>query len=190
VTADADGGLVVVISGPSGVGKGTVLRRVLAQIDEATFSVSVTTRPPRTGERDGVDYHFVDDAEFDRIVVEGGFLEWAEYAGRRYGTLRDTVDAGLAEGRVVLLDIEVQGAEQVRRACPDALLVFLLPPSGEELERRLGARGTETPEAARRRLEVARVELEAADRFDVTVVNDDLDACVSEVVAAIDRVRR
>jgi guanylate kinase len=108
VTADDGGGLVVVISGPSGVGKGTVLRRVLAQIDEATFSVSVTTRPPRTGERDGVDYHFVDDAEFDRIVVEGGFLEWAEYAGRRYGTLRDTVDAGLAEGRVVLLDIEVE----------------------------------------------------------------------------------
>jgi guanylate kinase len=179
--------MLVVISGPSGVGKGTVVGRLLHVIDDAVFSVSVTTRPPRPSERDGVDYHFVDDERFDEMVAEGAFLEWAEYAGRRYGTLRSSVDEKLAAGKVVLLDIEVQGADQVRRARPDALLVFLLPPSEEELLRRLLARGTEPEKVRRLRMEVARAEMGAVERFDVAVVNDDLDRCVAEVAEAIDK---
>lgn len=181
--------MLVVISGPSGVGKGTVVGRLLHAIDDAVFSVSVTTRPPRPGERDGVDYHFVDDEGFDEMVAEGAFLEWAEYAGRRYGTLRSSVDDKLAAGKVVLLDIDVQGAEQVRRARPDALLVFLLPPSDDELLRRLSGRGTEPETVRDLRMEVARTEMGAAETFDVAVVNDDLERCVAEVAAAIEKAR-
>lgn len=139
---------------------------------EVWVSVSVTTRPPRIGETDGVDYRFVDDAAFDRLVAEGALLEHATFAGHRYGTPRAPVEEQLAAGVPVLLEIDLQGARQVRAAMPDALLVFLAPPSWEELVRRLTDRGTEDPEVVRRRLDAARVELSAEDEFDAVVVND------------------
>lgn len=178
-------GLVVVIAGPSGVGKGTVTARVRAALPDAAFSVSATTRRPRAGERDGVDYRFVDDAGFDALVAGDALVEWAAYAGNRYGTPRAPLEAALADGRVVLLDIEVQGALQVKARLPDALLVFLEPPDPAELERRLRARGTDDAAAIARRLATAEAELAARDRFDLVVVNDDLDACVARVLAGI-----
>lgn len=182
-------GLLVVIAGPSGVGKGTVHARVRAALPESTLSISVTTRAPRPGERDGVDYRFVDDATFDQLVADGQLLEWARYAGHRYGTPRAPAESAVAAGQVVVLDIELQGALQVKQHHPEALLVLLLPPSFAELERRLRARGTEDPVAIAQRLERAREELAARDRFDVEVVNDDLDACVDQVLAAIEHAR-
>ncbi|MEY3019457.1 MAG: hypothetical protein RLZZ272_441 [Actinomycetota bacterium] len=178
-------GLVVVIAGPSGVGKGTVTAAVRRALPGATFSVSVTTRRPREGEREGVEYHFVDDAGFDRMIEEGALVEWASYAGNRYGTPHAPLTLALSEGRVVLLDIEVQGALQVKERMPEALLVFLEPPDPKELERRLRARGTDDEAAIRRRLATATTELAARDRFDVVVVNDDLERCVGRVLAAI-----
>lgn len=178
-------GLVVVIAGPSGVGKGTVTARVRAALPDAEFSVSATTRHPRAGERDGVDYRFVDDAGFDALVAGDALVEWAAYAGHRYGTPRAPLEAALAEGRVVLLDIEVQGALQVKARLPNALLVFLEPPDPAELERRLRARGTDDEAAIARRMATAAAELAARDRFDLVVVNDDLDACVARVLAGI-----
>jgi len=184
VTA-APSGLLVVIAGPSGVGKGTVHARVRAELGDVFLSVSATTRAPRPGEVDGVDYHFVDRPRFEQLVAEGAFLEWAEYAGNLYGTPRAPVDRAVSRGQVVVLDIELQGALQVKEQDPAALLVFLVPPSFAELERRLHARGTEDPVAIARRLERAHEELASGDRFDVQVVNDDLDRCVAEVVAII-----
>lgn len=178
-------GLLVVLAGPSGVGKGTVHAELRRRLPDAVLSVSATTRPPRDGEIDGVHYHFVTPAAFDAMITDGALLEWAEYAGNRYGTLAGPVAEQVASGRVVLLDIEVQGAGQVRTVAPDALLVFLLPPSLGELERRLRQRGTEDDNGVAQRMEVAREELSHADRFDVRVVNDDLDACVAEVLAAV-----
>lgn len=178
-------GLVVVIAGPSGVGKGTVTAAVRRALPDAGFSVSVTTRRPRAGEREGVEYRFVDDEGFDRLIEDGALVEWAAYAGHRYGTPRAPLLAALAEGRVVLLDIEVQGALQVKERLPEALLVFLEPPDPAELERRLRARGTDDEDAIRRRLATATVELAVRDRFDVVVVNDDLDGCVARVLGAI-----
>ncbi|MEX2549722.1 MAG: guanylate kinase [Nitriliruptoraceae bacterium] len=179
-------GLLVVIAGPSGVGKGTVHARVRAELGDVFLSVSATTRAPRPGEVDGVDYHFVDRARFEELVADGAFLEWAEYAGNLYGTPRAPVEGAVARGQVVVLDIELQGALQVKEQDPSALLVFLVPPTFEELERRLHARGTEDPVAIARRLERAREELAAGEHFDVEVVNDDLDRCVAEVVATIE----
>lgn len=182
-------GLLVVVAGPSGVGKGTVHARVRAALPDALLSVSVTTRTPRPGERDGIDYRFVDDATFEEMAAGGELLEWATYAGNRYGTPRAPVLEAVAAGEVVVLDIEVQGATQVKARVPDALLVFLRPPNLEELERRLRGRGTEDDAAVARRLTTAREELAAADLFDVQVVNDDLDACVDEVLVAIEAAR-
>lgn len=175
----------MVIAGPSGVGKGTVHARVRAELEDAELSVSVTTRDPRPGERDGVDYRFVDDATFDALIDRDELLEWAVYAGHRYGTPAAPVGAAVAAGRVVVLDIEVQGAVQVKAHEPDALLVFLLPPSFSELEDRLRGRGTEDPDAIARRLASARTEVERSGLFDVRVVNDDLDRCVQEVLGHI-----
>ena len=183
-------GLLVVIAGPSGVGKGTVHARLRAELPDAWLSVSATTRPPRPGERDGVEYHFVDDAGFDRLVAGEELLEWAPYAGNRYGTPGAPVAEAVAAGRVVLLDIEVQGALQIQAHDPKALLVFLLPPSFTELERRLRTRGTEDDALVAARLERAREEIALADRFDTRVVNDDLDDCVAEVLGAIAEARR
>lgn len=183
-------GLLVVIAGPSGVGKGTVHALVRAALPDSVLSVSATTRAPRAGEREGVDYHFVTPEGFQDLIDRGALLEWAEYAGHRYGTPAGPVAAAVRDGRVVVLDIELQGALQVKEHDPDALLVFLKPPSFAELERRLRQRGTEEEAGLQRRLARAREELAEADRFDVQVINDDLDACVREVLAVIEKARR
>jgi len=185
----SDRGLVVVISGPSGVGKGSVHAGLHGLLDGLETSVSATTRAPRPGERDGVAYHFVDDATFDRMVATDALLEWAEYAGHRYGTPRTPLEDAVARGRTVLLEIEVQGALQVRDGLPDALLIFLVPPAFDELERRLRDRGTEDETTILNRLEVARGEMAAIDAFDHVVINDDLDRCTAEVAALIGRAR-
>ena len=182
-------GLLVVVAGPSGVGKGTVHAQVRAALPDARLSVSVTTRPPRDSEVDGVHYRFVDREAFASMVDEGALLEWAEFAGHLYGTPLEPVRQAIAEGAVVVLDIEVQGAMQVRERVDDALLVFLAPPDLVELERRLRARGTEDDDAVARRLERAREEMARSDGFDAVVVNDDLDRCVAEVLATIEAAR-
>ena len=187
--APTEAGLVVVISGPSGVGKGSVHAGLHGLLADIVTSVSVTTRAPRPGEVDGVAYHFVDGPGFDAMIAQGELLEWAEYAGNRYGTPRGPVDAIVDAGRIALLEVEVQGALQVRAARPDALLVFLVPPSLEELERRLRERGTEDEPTVQARLEVARSEMGARERFDHIVVNDDLVRATAEVARLIDRAR-
>ena len=176
---------LTVLSGPSGVGKGSVIAAVRRRHPHVWLSVSVTTRAPRPGEVDGVQYHFVDQAEFDRMAQAGELLEHATYAGASYGTPRRPVEERLAQGVPALLEIELQGARQVRAAMPDAQLVFLAPPSFEELARRLTGRGTEAPDRVRRRLDLARTELAAEGEFDVVVVNDDLEAAADRLVALL-----
>lgn len=182
-------GLLVVISGPSGVGKGTVVRRLAEHGVDLHLSTSVTTRASRPDETDGVEYHFVDDATFDRMIADGALLEWAEVHGRRYGTPELWVERELAAGADVVLEIDVQGAQQIRDRRPDALLVFLSPPSKEELARRLATRGTETAEQLAIRQADADREIAAAAAFDHVVVNDDLERCVDEVVTLIAEAR-
>ena len=186
---DADRGRLIVLAGPSGTGKGTVVRRLLERHPEIALSVSATTRAPRPTERDGVDYVFVSDAAFDRMIADDELLEWAEIVGHRSGTPARPVEAAMAAGRDVLLEIDVQGAGWVRRRRPDALLIFLAPPSLEELERRLRSRGTEGEEALARRLATARDELAERHRFDHVDVNDDLDRAVAEVEAILEASR-
>ena len=164
-----------------------MVRRLLEARPELMFSVSYTTRAPRPGEVDGVHYRFVSDREFDAMIRTGGFLEWAQlYGGHRSGTPAGEVEAALADGRDVLLEVDVQGARAVRQRVPDAVLVFLRPPSEGELARRLRARGTEEGPALERRLAEARREIAEADRFDHEVVNDDVEAAVAEVLGIID----
>ncbi len=171
------------LSGPSGVGKSTVVARLRRDYPEIWLSVSVTTRAPRPGEADGREYHFVSDSEFDRMVAKGELLEWAKFAGHRYGTPKQPVAERLREGVAALLEIDLAGARQVRRAVPGALLVFLAPPSWAELVRRLTSRRTEPDEVIRRRLEAARVELAAEPEFDVTLVNTSVEDVCRELVA-------
>lgn len=166
---------LVVVSGPSGVGKGTIVKRALDLSSAPWLSVSATTRAPRPGEEHGVHYFFVDDAEFDRLVAEDDLLEWAEFSGNRYGTPRSAVMERRRAGRPVILEIEVLGARQVRERMPDAHLLFVQPPSWDELRARLVGRGTETPEQVERRLENARRELETVGEFDTAIVNDEVD---------------
>lgn len=173
---------VIVISGPSGVGKSSVVRELLRQAPQAWLSVSATTRAPRAGEGDGVDYTFVDDAAFDALIANDALLEWAEFAGHRYGTPRAAVAEQRAEGHPVIMEIEVHGARQVRTALPDAHLVFLLPPSMDELRARLAGRGTEDEAAMARRLAVAEAELAAADEFDTQLVNADVVATAAALL--------
>jgi guanylate kinase len=177
---------LTVLSGPSGVGKGSLIAVVRKRHPEVWLSISVTTRAPRPGETDGVEYHFVDQAEFDRMVEADELLEHASYAGNSYGTPRGPVEAKLAAGIPALLEIELQGARLVREAMPDARLVFLAPPSFDELARRLTGRGTEDPERVRKRLDLARIELAAEDEFDHLVVNDDLEAAADRLVALME----
>ncbi|MFI1202278.1 guanylate kinase [Streptomyces sp. BHT-5-2] len=174
---------LTVLSGPSGVGKSTVVAHLRKVHPEIWLSVSATTRKPRPGERHGVQYFFVEDEEFDKLIANGELLEWAEFAGNRYGTPRKAVLDRLAAGEPVLLEIDLQGARQVRESMSDADLVFLAPPSWEELVRRLTGRGTEAPEVIERRLEAARVELAAEKEFDVTLVNTSVEDVSRELLA-------
>ena len=176
---DVPRGRVVVVAGPTAVGKGTVTRRLLEKHPEVYLSVSATTRDPRPGEVDGIHYFFWSPEQFDDAVKDGDMLEWALVHGRnRYGTPRSAVEAARAEGRAVILEIDLEGARQVRSSMPDARFVFLAPPSWDVLVERLVGRGTESPEEQERRLETARVEMAAEEEFDVTIVNDDLDEAV------------
>ena len=176
---------LTVFSGPSGVGKGAVVAEVRRRHPEVWVSVSVTTRRPRPGEVDGVDYSFVSAAEFDRLVAEDGLLEWAEYAGNRYGTPAAPVRERLAAGAPALLEIELQGARQVRNRAPEAQLVFLAPPSWAVLVDRLAGRGSEAPAVQERRLALAQAELDASGEFDVVVVNDDVSRAADELVGLL-----
>jgi guanylate kinase len=164
------------------VGKGTVVIGLRKKRPDIWLSVSVTTRSPRPGEMDGREYYFVSDAVFDRMVEDGELLEWAAFAGHRYGTPREPVARCIAAGAPALLEIDIEGARQVRQAVPDALLVFLAPPSWDELVRRLSGRGTEPPEVIARRLEVAAREIEAGKEFDITLVNTSVEDVCGQLV--------
>jgi guanylate kinase len=177
---------VFVITGPSGVGKGTLIRTLLERVPELELSVSATTRRPRLGETHGVDYHFLDDAEFDRRIAAGAFVEHATYSGRRYGTLRSDLEQRLSRGAPVVLEIEVQGARQIARTMPEAVRIFIAPPSEDALRTRLVGRGTDAPEDVEKRLRTAREELRAQKEFPHVVYNDRLD----EAVAALEEVVR
>lgn len=174
-------GKVFVITGPSGVGKGTLIGRLLQAVPDLELSVSATTRAPRPGETDGRDYHFLTEAEFQRRVEAGEFLEFATYSGNRYGTLRSAVDDRLRAGRSVVLEIEVQGASQVRQSMPEAIQIFIAPPDAAVLRERLLGRDTDSAEEIEKRLRRAEVELEARVDFPHVVVNDDVQKAAAEL---------
>ncbi len=176
-------GKTFIICGPSGVGKGTVVARLLASDPTLYFSVSATTRPPRAGEEDGVHYHFLDRETFEQWIAAGDFLEYAEYVGNLYGTPRLYVDRAMEQGRDVLLDIEIQGAEQVCQKRPETVRIYVAPPSWAELERRLVGRGTEDMEKVRSRLARGKEEFAAAKDFDYLVINDTVERAVRELRA-------
>ncbi len=173
--------LVMVVSAPSGAGKSTICRRLVERNENLVFSVSTTTRPPRADETDGVDYRFVSEESFDRMLKEEAFLEWAEVHGHRYGTSREAVRQELDANHDVMLDIDVQGGRQVKELFPEAVMVFLAPPSLDELERRLRSRGTESKEEIERRLTNARREIEQMKEYDYLVINDDLERAVRDI---------
>jgi guanylate kinase len=176
---------VFVITGPSGVGKGTLIRGLMERLPELQLSVSATTRAPRAGEVDGVDYHFLTREEFDRRVADREFVEHADYAGRSYGTLRSELEDRLRAGTPVVLEIEVQGARQVRAAMPEAVQVFIAPPSLDALRARLIGRGTDDSEEVERRLRVAEQELSAQPEFAHVVVNDRLEDALEALTAIV-----
>jgi guanylate kinase len=176
---------VIVVSAPSGAGKTTILARVLRDLGGIRFSVSHTTRAPRGAERDGVEYHFVDRGAFERLRDEGGLLEWAEVHGNLYGTGVAEIERASAAGVDILLDVDVQGAEQVRRRIPEAVTVFILPPSYEVLEQRLRSRGQDDEGTIGRRLAAAGREIDAFEQYDYAIVNDYLDGCVEELKSIV-----
>ena len=178
-------GNLFVISGPSGAGKGTLVARLIQEVPDTFLSVSATTREPRDGERDGEHYHFMSENKFMEIARADGFLEWARYTDACYGTPRSPVEENMAANKQVILEIDVQGALQVRDRIPQAHLMFIEPPSMEELERRLRARGTESEEKIRSRLEAALVELSRKEEYDIRLVNDDLETAVNELVSYV-----
>jgi guanylate kinase len=178
---------VFVITGPSGVGKGTLIRGLLSRVPSLELSVSATTRPPRPGEQDGVDYHFLTPEQFEARVAAGDFVEHAEYSGNRYGTLRSELERRLKTGAGVVLEIEVQGARQIRAAMPEAVAVFIAPPSRSALRARLVGRGTDSPEEVDARLQTAERELEAQPEFAHVVVNDRLEDAIDELVSVVTR---
>ena len=179
---DVARGKLIVLSGPGGVGKSTIVQE-LKKRDHFYFSVSATTRAPRTGEIDGEAYHFVSADEFQRMINNHVFLEWADFAGSRYGTPRGPVMSALAAGKDVLLEIEIEGARQVKRAMPEALMVFLQPPSMAELEARITNRGTDSPERIAARLALARAEMAAAGEFDHILTNHRVDEVIQSLVS-------
>lgn len=181
--AQAPRGRLLIISGPSGAGKGTLVDRLVERIPEAWVSVSATTRAPRPGEIDGVDYRFISPEEFQRRVDAGEFLEWAEVHGNRYGTLRNDVEQKIAEGRLVILEIDPQGAQQVRELVDDAVCVFVVAPTFEELERRIRKRGAETDEEIATRLKTAEREMALVGTYDYVVQNDDIARATDELVS-------
>ena len=174
-------GTLYVFTGPSGAGKGTVLSRLLSEDEKLFFSISATTRAPRPGEKDGVQYYFLTKEDFEAKIAANACLEHAKYVDNYYGTLEAPVNEKLEEGYDVILEIEVQGAMQVHQKRPDAVMVFIAPPSFEELAARLRGRGTEDEEKVRKRLETAKEELKSRDRFDYVVVNDEIDRAVREL---------
>ncbi len=176
---------LTVLSGPSGVGKSTVVAHMRKKHPEVWLSVSVTTRHPRPGEQNGIHYYFVDNDEFDKLIANGELLEWAVFAGNRYGTPRAAVLEKLDGGVPVLLEIDLQGARQVRESMPEALLLFLAPPSWDELVRRLTGRGTEPQDVIEKRLEAAKVELAAESEFDTTLVNTSVEQVAAELLALL-----
>lgn len=178
-------GNLLIVSAPSGAGKTTLVKALLAQDSQVVYSVSCTTRAPRTGELDGVDYLFVDDAEFRRRIAAGEFLEHAEVHGHRYGTLRSWIDAQLQADRDVVLDIDTQGAAQVRALMPEAVSIFILPPSLAELESRLRARGTDADAVIERRLAAARAEIAHAGEYDYVIINKHLDTAIADLAAVV-----
>ena len=182
-------GIPIVVSGPSGVGKTSVLKQLLASDANLRFSVSHTTRKPRQGEVHGRDYFFVDRDAFRERIDANGFLEWAEYQGNLYGTSLEAVEGPARQGFDLLLEVEVQGAEQLRKRLPQAVTVFILPPSVNDLERRLRGRGSDEPEAIRKRLEIARAELGEAGKYHFVIVNEDLAACVSDLKKIVETQR-
>lgn len=178
-------GRLIILTGPSGVGKGTLMRTLMERHSDLHYSVSVTTRSPRPGEINGKHYYFMSRSEFEKLVAAGELLEWAEYAGNYYGTPRETVMNQVRSGKSVVLEIELEGARQIRAAFKDARSIFILPPSIEELEKRIRGRGQDSEEAIARRLRHAKEEISAADEFDIQIVNDDLESALNAVEAAI-----
>lgn len=178
-------GLLVILSGPSGVGKGTVLKALIAQMPQLKVSVSATTRTPRPGEAEGREYYFLTDDSFERMQAEGAFLEWANVHGHRYGTLKSKVTEILMAGSDLLLEIDIQGAEQVCRHCPDAVSIFMAPPSMKVLKRRITGRGTEDAERIRLRLEAACREMEAYRTYGYVVVNNKVEAAAALLASII-----
>lgn len=178
-------GQLIVFTGPSGVGKGTLLRQLIQRHPELQLSISATTRPPRPGEKHGKHYYFVARAEFEAMVQQGQLLEWAEFAGNYYGTPRQPLDEMIAHGHVMILEIELEGARQVRNSVPAARQIFVLPPSVEELEARIRRRGQDSDAAIAKRLARAKVEIAAAAEFDIQIINDDLERALHELENAI-----
>ncbi|KOP27229.1 guanylate kinase [Hapalosiphon sp. MRB220] len=178
-------GKLIVLTGPSGVGKGTLMRSLLARHRELYYSVSATTRSPRPGEIDGKDYYFISRSKFEQLVADGEFLEWAEFAGNYYGTPREPVLNQICSGKLVLLEIELKGARQIRHSFPEALSIFILPPSFGELEKRIRTRAQDSEEAIARRLHRAQDEINAADEFDIQIVNDDFETTLNSIEATL-----
>ncbi|MEH2407126.1 MAG: guanylate kinase [Nostoc sp.] len=178
-------GRLIVLTGPSGVGKGTLMRSLLQRHPELYYSVSVTTRSPRPGEIDGKNYYFISRNQFEQLVAEGEFLEWAEFAGNYYGTLRESVLNQINSGKLVVLEIELEGARQIRASFPSAFSIFILPPSFDELEKRIRDRAQDSEEAIARRLLRAQVEIQAVDEFDIQIVNEDFETALNDIEAVL-----
>jgi guanylate kinase len=178
-------GRLIVLTGPSGVGKGTLMRSLLKRHPELYFSVSVTTRSPRPGEVEGKHYYFTSRSKFEQMVADGELLEWAEFAGNYYGTPRQPVEQHIQQGQWVILEIELQGARQIRQTFPEAMQIFILPPSLVELEQRLRGRGQDSDEAIARRLLRAGAEIDASGEFDIRIVNDDLEKALEQIESAL-----
>ncbi|WP_026507380.1 guanylate kinase [Butyrivibrio sp. MC2013] len=179
-------GVIVVVSGFSGTGKGTLMKKLVEEYDNYALSVSATTRQPRPGEENGREYFFISDEEFEKLIEEDGLLEHAGYCGHYYGTPRKYVEDCMNEGKDVILEIEIQGARQIKKQYPDAVLLFVMPPSAEVLEQRLRGRGTETDEVIKGRLRRATEEAEGIEEYDYILINDDLDTCLQDMRSAIE----